>query len=79
MGKDGRFPNRTGKEMKRILRRLCGPPVRENGSHQLYRLSATGGQTMFSYHDSATVNGGIVRQILVRDLHLTQEEARKEL
>ncbi|WP_372497563.1 type II toxin-antitoxin system HicA family toxin [Tomitella gaofuii] len=65
--------------MTRILRRLCGEPVRQRGSHKFYERTQDGRtyQVLFSYHDGATVTGGIVRQILRNDLGLTREQARK--
>jgi hypothetical protein len=33
----------------------------------------------FAFHDGATIPGGLVRKILVRDVGLDEEEARKLL
>lgn len=33
----------------------------------------------FAFHDKATIPGGLVRKILVRDVGLDEEEARKLL
>lgn len=79
MGHGGRFPNITGREMTKILQHLCGDPVRQRGSHKIFerRLDDRTFRVTFSYHDQATVTGGIVRQMLQNDLGLTPAEARK--
>lgn len=78
MGNGERFPNLTGKEMCRILDRLCGKPISVSGSHKKYRKPGSAGETfIFGYHNGATVTGGIVRQILVKDVGLPPTEARK--
>ena len=33
----------------------------------------------FAFHDKATIPGGLVRKILVRDVGLAEDEARKLL
>lgn len=79
VGHGGRFPNITGREMTKILQHLCGDPVRQRGSHKIFerRLDDRTFRVTFSYHDQATVTGGIVRQMLQNDLGLTPAEARK--
>lgn len=86
MGRGGRFPNLTGKQMRKVLERICGAPIKKpgggkrgKGSHSHYVNPDNGKKLMFSYHDQASVNGGIVRQMLTRDLGLTLEEARRAL
>lgn len=65
--------------MSKILRKLCGDPVRTTGSHKIFERTRSGHtyKVVFSYHDQQTVTGGIVRQILRNDLGLTREQARK--
>jgi predicted RNA binding protein YcfA (HicA-like mRNA interferase family) len=49
--------------------------VRQAGSHR--RLEAEGRPPlMFAFHDKATIPGGMVRKILVKDVGLSDDEAR---
>jgi predicted RNA binding protein YcfA (HicA-like mRNA interferase family) len=49
--------------------------VRQNGSHR--RLEADGRPPlMFAFHDGATIPGGMVRKILVKDVGLGDDVAR---
>ncbi len=86
LGKDGRFPNLSGRQMRKILTRICGDPLKKpggkqrgRGSHTHFKSPINGKQFMFSYHDGASVNGGIVRQILVTQVGLSLDEARRAL
>jgi predicted RNA binding protein YcfA (HicA-like mRNA interferase family) len=48
------------------------------GSHR--RLEASGRPSLtFAFHDNATIPSGLVRKILVRDIGLAEDEARKLL
>lgn len=83
MGRVEKFPNLTGKQMRRVIERICGAPLKKpgggrrgNGSHSHYVNPENGNKLMFSYHDQQTVTGGIVRRMLVSDLGLTLDEAR---
>jgi predicted RNA binding protein YcfA (HicA-like mRNA interferase family) len=68
---------------KRLLvvleRRPLGYRVeRQAGSHR--RMEAPGRPPLtFAFHDAATVPAGLVRKILVRDVGLAEDEARKLL
>jgi predicted RNA binding protein YcfA (HicA-like mRNA interferase family) len=64
--------------MYRILKRLCGEPMRQDGSHRHF-VSPGGVRFTFGYHDSAEIPGAIVRRILVQDVGLTPKQARKEV
>ena len=66
-----------GREMRRILERLCGPPVR-HGKHPTYRSRTTGNEFQLGYHDNREIRGDMVRRILVVDVGLTVDEARRE-
>jgi predicted RNA binding protein YcfA (HicA-like mRNA interferase family) len=52
--------------------------ARQTGSHR--RLGAPGRPPLtFAFHDNATIPSGLVRKILVRDIGLAEDEARKLL
>jgi predicted RNA binding protein YcfA (HicA-like mRNA interferase family) len=52
--------------------------VRQVGSHR--RLEAEGWPALtFAFHERATIPPGLVRKILVRDVGLSEEEARRLL
>lgn len=77
MGTD-RFPTMKGRNLHRLLRKLCGDPVSTSGSHRKYRVPGRTGETFVcSYHDTKELNGGAVRNVLVSDVGMTVEEARK--
>ncbi len=68
---------------KRLLAILERKPLgyrvaRQAGSHR--RLEAPDRPPLtFAFHDSATIPSGLVRKILVRDIGLAEDEARKLL
>lgn len=72
-----RWPSIKARALVRILEREpCSCELlRQEGSHRRYR-SATGQTFTFSYHDSVTVTGSVVRKILVRDVGLDADVAR---
>ena len=52
--------------------------VRQSGSHR--RLEAEGRPPLtFSFHDRATIPPGMVRKILVKQIGLDEDEARRLL
>lgn len=63
-----------------MLSILMGTPlnyriVRQRGSHR--RLEADGRPSLtFSFHDRATIPGGMVRKILVDQIGLSEDDAR---
>ena len=66
-------------ELERILRRspLGYEVVSQKGSHR--KLESTAGYPPIgplAFHDNAEIPGGMVRKILMRDVGLTEEEAR---
>lgn len=67
----------------RLLSILRGAPlryeiVRQSGSHR--RLEADGLPPLtFSFHDKATIPGGLVRNILVKQVGLKEDDARRLL
>jgi predicted RNA binding protein YcfA (HicA-like mRNA interferase family) len=75
-----RFPSLKAKSLLAVL---TGPPphyriARQRGSHR--RLVAPGRPPLtFAFHASATIPPGLVRKILVRDVGLTEDEARELL
>jgi hypothetical protein len=74
-----KWPTRSGREMRSLIERLCGPPIRQKGSHCTFTRRDGSNPFTFAYHDSATVSGFIVRRILTVDVGLTVRDARKEL
>jgi predicted RNA binding protein YcfA (HicA-like mRNA interferase family) len=68
---------------KRLLAVLEREPLnyrvsRQSGSHR--RMEAPGRPPLtFAFHDKATIPSGLVRKVLVRDVGLAEDEARKLL
>jgi len=66
---------------RRLLSILMAKPleyavVRQDGSHR--RMKAPGLPAItFSFHDGATIPGGMVRTILVKQVGLDEEQARR--
>jgi predicted RNA binding protein YcfA (HicA-like mRNA interferase family) len=65
---------------KRLLAILEKQPlgyemVRRSGSHRRMR-SVEHPPLTFAFHDGATIPGGLVRKILVKDVGLDEKEAR---
>jgi len=51
---------------------------RQSGSHR--RMEAPGRPPLtFAFHDKATIPSGLVRKVLVKDVGLAEDEARKLL
>lgn len=63
--------------MRQILIRLCGEPVR-HGRHTTFCSPITGKQFIYGYHDNREIRGSMVCRILVTDVGLTVERARRE-
>lgn len=72
-----RFPSLRGRKMRRILTRLCGAPVR-HGRHYKY-INPDGQMFVYGYHDGGEISSGMVRSILVEDVGLSVDEARREV
>lgn len=86
MGKYGSFPGAKGRVVRKILQRHCGDPLKNSqgrkagkGSHERYRSPYTGTVITWSFKDSADVDNGIVKKTLVKQLGLSEEEAREAL
>ena len=74
------FPTMKAKRLLAILeRKPLGYRVsRQSGSHR--RMEAPGRPPLtFAFHDNTTVPSGLVRKVLVRDVGLAEDEARKLL
>jgi len=74
------FPTMKAKRLLAILeRKPLGYRVsRQSGSHR--RMEAPGRPPLtFAFHDNATIPSGLVRKVLVRDVGLAEDEARKLL
>lgn len=72
-----KFPSLKSRQLLSILTSepLGYVIVRQRGSHR--RLEAPNRPALtFSFHDSATIPGGMVRAILVKQVGLDEHEAR---
>lgn len=65
-----------GRKLRQIIEKHCGPPIRHR-KHPTYR-GKKGKLFQFGYHDQRDVTGDMVRRILVVDVGLTVDVARKE-
>lgn len=74
------FPSMKAKKLLAILERkpLGYRVARQSGSHRRMESPAYPPLT-FAFHDKATIPAGLVRKILVRDVGLAEDEARKLL
>jgi predicted RNA binding protein YcfA (HicA-like mRNA interferase family) len=74
------FPAMKARVLLRILERgpLSYRVVRQTGSHRRMRSPCHPPLT-YAFHASDTVPGGVVRKILVRDIGLSEAEARELL
>jgi predicted RNA binding protein YcfA (HicA-like mRNA interferase family) len=76
----GQFPSLKSRQLLSILnaKPLRYRIVRQNGSHR--RLEAEGRPPLtFAFHDGVTIPGGMVRKILVDQVGLDADEARRLL
>jgi predicted RNA binding protein YcfA (HicA-like mRNA interferase family) len=75
-----RFPSIKARNLRAILERkpLSYRVVRQNGSHRRLRSSDYPALT-FAFHDNATIPPWVVRKILLGDVGLAENEARKLL
>ena len=76
----GLFPSMKAKRLLATLERkpLGYRVVRQVGSHR--RLEAPNRPPLtFAFHNNATIPSGLVRKILIRDVGLAEDEARKLL
>lgn len=74
------FPTMKVKCLLAVLERepLSYRVSRQSGSHR--RMEAPGRPPLtFAFHDGATVPPGLVRKVLVKDIGLAEDEARKLL
>jgi predicted RNA binding protein YcfA (HicA-like mRNA interferase family) len=74
------YPSLKARKLLGILtaKPLSYAVVRQAGSHR--RLEAEGRPPLiFAFHDGATIPSGMVRKILVKDVGLTDDEARELL
>ena len=74
------FPSMKAKRLLAVLERkpLEYEVVRRSGSHR--RMESPNHPPLtVAFHDKATIPAGLVRKILVRDVGLDEEDARKLL
>ena len=76
-----RFPSMKARELRRVLARrpLDYSSDRTAGSHETLTSAAGYPQLVFAFHDGETISPGLVRKILVKDVGLSLEEARRLL
>ncbi|MDK8726764.1 type II toxin-antitoxin system HicA family toxin [Corynebacterium amycolatum] len=72
------FPTCSCKKLEKIIEKYCGKPIRQNGSHRVYKSPLNGKKFTFPTR-SKDFKTAIVRKILVRDLGLSEEQAIKEV
>ncbi|SNQ50699.1 conserved hypothetical protein [Frankia canadensis] len=71
----GEFPSLKARQLLRVLGRLGYRVTRQDGSSHRW-LEADGRPRLrLAFHDRVTVGPGLVRQILVKQVGLTVEEA----
>jgi predicted RNA binding protein YcfA (HicA-like mRNA interferase family) len=74
------FPSMKARRLVAALERepLGYRVTRQSGSHR--RMEAPGRPPLtFAFHDNATIPPGLVRKILIKDIGLAEDEARKLL
>ena len=70
------WPSMKAKKLRALLRGLGYHKVRGQGSHEV--LHAEGRpRIVYAFHSSATIPGGLVRNILVKQAGLTLDEAKE--
>lgn len=72
-----RWPEIKAGRLAAVLVRECGPPIRQNGSHRIFRRVDGTGTFTFAVHDRRTIPGSLARRILTRDAGMTDEQARE--
>lgn len=78
-GVGDQLPSMQAKRLRALLTKLCGPPLRQKGSHARYAPLRGDVEFTFSKHDNEEVSSGLVRTILVDDAGLTPEEAARAI
>lgn len=75
------FPALKAQQLLAILRRepLGYEIVRQKGSHRRLRSRNGHPDVGFSFHDGITIPPGLVKKVLVADVGLSEDEARKLL
>lgn len=72
------FPTCSYRKLRKIIGKYADGPLRSNGSHQVFRSRITGKNFTFAHRDK-DFKTATVRNILVKKLGLTQEQALKEV
>ena len=73
-----KWPSMRGaEELERIVRKYCGKPIRQKGSHR--RFQGRKRKFTFTYHDGAEVNANNVRRVLIEDIGLSPDETSREV
>jgi len=76
-----RFPSMKARELRRVLGRrpLNYSADRTGGSHETLTSDAGYPQLTFAFHDGDTISPGLVRKVLVKDVGLSVDDARRLL
>lgn len=72
------WPALQGRKLEAIVRRHCGDHIRQSGSHRTY-VGLNGKPFTFAFSAGDTVDRGLVRKVLVADVGLTVDQAKKEV
>lgn len=73
------FPTLKYKTLLKIIKRYCGEPIRQRGSHMRFESSITGLKFTFAERRGGVFESATVKQILMEDIGLTEEQAREEV
>lgn len=75
------FPALKPQQLLAVLRRepLAYEVLRQRGSHRRLRSRNGHPDIGFSFHDGTTIPPGLVKKVLVGDVGLSEDEARKLL
>lgn len=72
------FPTCSYRKLRKIIEKYADGPLRSKGSHEIFRSRITGKNFTFPRRDK-DFKTATVRNILVKQLGLTQEQALKEV
>lgn len=76
-----KFPSMKGRKLLALLMRepLSYRMTRCDGSHRNLESSRGYKAFCFNFHDNANISPSLVRKVLVKDVGLSEEDARKLL
>jgi predicted RNA binding protein YcfA (HicA-like mRNA interferase family) len=73
-----KFPSMKARDLRRLLGRspLHYASDRQSGSHAQLTSSAGYPPLTFAFHDGQSLSGGLVREILMKGVGLSEEDAK---